>query len=415
MNLGDYQGLFTASIGLFNLVASYFLFRKRNVDSNILYLLTGITLTFVSLTAPIQLHGNNITLFWASETVLLYWLFKKSGIGIIKYASALIWLLALVSLVLDWEGIYTSYETRLPVIINKGFITSVFLAVATWCLFLLKRKGDPAADNQFLPGRNLLRIVALLILYSAGALEINFQFRHYYPDTSYQVLYLLLYTMLFIIVFEFITNRVASLRLNWKIIAILLSVAVIFYLLVIPVSFDIQKSMLETNKPNGLFAAHWISAILAGLILYKLVQLVRVNRALIITVADTVTWVLCTIIVVWLSLEGQLLSNMIFYAKNNPLEDTTRIYIKTGLPILWGICSFVFMWLGMHYKYKTLRIISLSLFTLTLLKLFLFDISNIPAGGKIAAFFCLGVLLLVVSFMYQRLKKIIIEDEEKTA
>jgi len=33
--------------------------------------------------------------------------------------------------------------------------------------------------------------------------------------------------------------------------------------------------------------------------------------------------------------------------------------------------------------------------------------------GKIAAFFCLGVLLLVVSFMYQRLKKIIIEDEEK--
>jgi uncharacterized membrane protein len=48
-----------------------------------------------------------------------------------------------------------------------------------------------------------------------------------------------------------------------------------------------------------------------------------------------------------------------------------------------------------------------------LLKLFLFDIRNIPVAGKIAAFFCLGVLLLVVSFMYQRLKKIIIEDEEK--
>jgi uncharacterized membrane protein len=71
------------------------------------------------------------------------------------------------------------------------------------------------------------------------------------------------------------------------------------------------------------------------------------------------------------------------------------------------------MWLGMRYKYKPLRIISLLLFSITLLKLFLFDIRNIPIAGKIAAFFCLGVLLLVVSFMYQRLKKIIIEDEEK--
>jgi uncharacterized membrane protein len=71
------------------------------------------------------------------------------------------------------------------------------------------------------------------------------------------------------------------------------------------------------------------------------------------------------------------------------------------------------MWMGMHYKFKPLRIFSLTLFSVTLLKLFLFDIRNIPVAGKIAAFFCLGVLLLVVSFMYQRLKKIIIEDEEK--
>ena len=108
-----------------------------------------------------------------------------------------------------------------------------------------------------------------------------------------------------------------------------------------------------------------------------------------------------------------LLCNNTFYAADNPLENIQRVYIKTGLPILWGLCSFAFMWLGMHFKFRTLRIISLTLFTITLLKLFIFDITNIPAGGKIAAFFCLGVLLLVVSFMYQRLKKIIIDDEKK--
>jgi uncharacterized membrane protein len=70
------------------------------------------------------------------------------------------------------------------------------------------------------------------------------------------------------------------------------------------------------------------------------------------------------------------------------------------------------MWLGMQYKFRSLRIISLSLFTLTLVKLFTYDIRNIPPGGKIAAFILLGVLLLTVSFMYQRLKKIIIDDAE---
>ena len=35
----------------------------------------------------------------------------------------------------------------------------------------------------------------------------------------------------------------------------------------------------------------------------------------------------------------------------------------------------------------------------------------ISEGGKIAAFISLGVLLLIVSFMYQRLKKILLSDE----
>jgi uncharacterized membrane protein len=125
-----------------------------------------------------------------------------------------------------------------------------------------------------------------------------------------------------------------------------------------------------------------------------------------------ITWAFCAVTVIFLSIEIHLLVNNIFYAANNPLNNIQRIYIKTGLPILWGVCSFAFMWLGMRFKNRTLRIISLSLFTLTLLKLFIFDIRNIPAGGKIAAFFCLGVLLLVVSFMYQRLKKIIIDEEK---
>src|SRR6185503_8018162 len=125
------------------------------------------------------------------------------------------------------------------------------------------------------------------------------------------------------------------------------------------------------------------------------------------------SWLICIVIVTFLSAEVELLVNHFFYDRNHPIDTIDRIYLKTGLPILWGLSSFTFMWLGMRNKFKPLRIISLVLFSITLLKLFLIDIRNIPVAGKIAAFFCLGVLLLVVSFMYQRLKKIIIEHEEK--
>ena len=415
MNVGEFKGLYSASMGVFNLAVSYFLFRKQKVDTNILYLLIGITLTFISITAPIQLHGNYITLFWASEAVLLYWLYTKSKISIMQYAAMLVWLLMLISLAMDWMQLYTGYTTAVNIIANKGFITTVFAAVATYLLYMLRNKemqNTEMVNTAFIPGKNVFRVAAIVLLYAAGALEINYQFNHYYPGADFNMLYLLLYSLAFINILSFITQKVQKLQLNWTIVAGMLAAVLVFYFLNIPQTIFIQKEMIELHKDSGHLLAHWFSALLAGLTMYRLVQLRRDKRTELSASFIFFTWLICAAIVTWLSVEVFLLCNNIFYAADNPLTNIQRVFVKTGLPILWGLCSFAFMWLGMHFKYRSLRIISLSLFSLTLLKLFIFDIQNIPAGGKIAAFFCLGVLLLVVSFMYQRLKKIIIDDEK---
>jgi hypothetical protein len=83
---------------------------------------------------------------------------------------------------------------------------------------------------------------------------------------------------------------------------------------------------------------------------------------------------------------------------------------KAGYPILWGLGSFMLMWYGMRMRQRMVRIIALSLFGLTLLKLFIYDLSGISEGGKVAAFICLGIILLVVSFMYNKLKVLLKED-----
>ncbi len=415
MKAEPYRGLFTAGIGVFNLASSFILLRNRKIDNNILYLLIGITLSFISLIAPIQLNGNNITVFWASESVLLYWLFQKSKIRIIQYGSLLVWAAMLVSLMMDWMNVYGIRSTMLPVVINKGFITTVFSSVATYLLFLLRRKnasGASSAGDIRLP-YNLFRITAIALLFAAGAFEVNYQFNYYYPVLDLNLIYLLLYTFFFIYLFVLITEKLPSLPLNFYIKTGLLALCILFYLFSIQKTFAIQRNMLEQHHLTMHFIAHWLTTLLIIFILYKVVTILRLNQPAIQKNNNLLTWSTCIVVVIFLSAEIHLLMNNIFYNNNNSLAEIQRVYIKTGLPILWGLCSLGFMWLGMRYKYRPLRIISLTLFSITLLKLFIFDIRNIPIAGKIAAFFSLGILLLVISFMYQRLKKIIIEDEKK--
>ena len=64
---GFYQGLFTVCVALFNFVFAFVLYKNRNVDRNLIYLLIGLVITFISLAVPVQLEGNYITMFWALE------------------------------------------------------------------------------------------------------------------------------------------------------------------------------------------------------------------------------------------------------------------------------------------------------------------------------------------------------------
>jgi uncharacterized membrane protein len=427
MGLAGYQGLFSACMAVFNLSSSYFLFRTKKVDTNILYLLIGITLTFISLTAPIQLHGHYITLFWASESVLLYWLARKSGLRIIGVASLLVWLAMLVSLVMDWGAAYfIRFDKRpLPVIFNKGLMTTLYAAACCYFIFFLRRKpeaGASATTASHSSGtaahtgidqitNQAMIIVASFLLFAGGALEINYQFGHYYPGTRLATLYLVFYGYCWAY-----GVALAGSRFRWFTNTIYASALIIFsiilYVFMIQPSYEIQQDLMQSGMPVH-FLAHWASALLIALIIRLCIVWWRQDKLEPPLPAQAFSWLICIVIVTFLSAEVELVVNHIFYDKSHSFDTIGRIYLKTGLPILWGLSSFAFMWLGMRNKFKPLRIISLVLFSITLLKLFLIDIRNIPVAGKIAAFFCLGVLLLVVSFMYQRLKKIIIQDEGK--
>ncbi|TFF37134.1 DUF2339 domain-containing protein [Mucilaginibacter psychrotolerans] len=419
MGQTDMRGLFTASLGVLNLLLSFVLFKNKKVDTNVLYLLIGITLTFISLTAPIQLNGHYITLFWAAETVLLYWLYRKSKITLMKLTSLLVWCAMLISLVMDWitlyyaPGIYNKAALLLlPIIANKGFITTVVAAISCYLLYLqIQRDDTPRLYGLAIPAM-LYRNMAFILLFASGLLEVNHQFTTRYPDTSLNLLYLMLYIPAFVYVFYLLGKRLSAVCLRWEAGAGLMALAITVYFFSLPALFaTIYEILAGHNISSGHLVAHWVSAIFVALLLYQLIKLLRAEMHE--DLKATASWILSAAVVLLLSVELCLVADALFAGHGTAIDRVETVYRKVGLPILWGLSSFALMFLGMRNKARTLRIISLTLFAVTLGKLFIFDIKDIPPAGKIAAFFCLGVLLLIVSFMYQRVKKILVEDESK--
>ena len=85
---------------------------------------------------------------------------------------------------------------------------------------------------------------------------------------------------------------------------------------------------------------------------------------------------------------------------------------KLGLSILWGVYSLFLISMGLAKNKKHLRIGAMVLFGITLIKLFIYDIAYLSTISKTIVFVSLGVLLLIISFLYNKYKHLIIDDVE---
>lgn len=408
------QGLFTVVLGVFNLLFAYPLYKRNSVDRSLVFLLVGMVLTFVSLAAPVQLSGNYITLFWATEMVLLLWLAQKSGIAFMKFSSLAIFGLTLGSLFMDWGQIYGGYGELLPLIINKGFITNAFsiIGVAAYIKLLNKETGDKMVMGISVNAvKTIAQITFAGLIYFAGALELGYQLNARIGNDSLTTLSVLAYSFVYLLGLSLYAKRTEDLTLQ-KYLGLTQLVAISSYPL-----FNLFEQQLRNQVLYGHIEglALMVNYINLGLIVLMGVQFVRNIKSTYgfnsIT-GRAALWGMSFLGLVILSMHLNHQTVTLFYdAQLENMSFINKQTIKIGYPILWGVSSFMLMLVGMKYKFRTLRIVSLSIFGLLLLKLFMFDIKGASEAGKIVAFILLGVLLLVISFMYQKLKNLILDDK----
>ncbi|MDQ3291255.1 MAG: DUF2339 domain-containing protein [Bacteroidota bacterium] len=259
--------------------------------------------------------------------------------------------------------------------------------------------------------RYLLGCLAIMLLYLAILFELTYRLGSTTTEMK-AIKYLVIasYHYLFaILIFRFIPATVSS-RWPWREVLIGLSFGS-FVFLVQPIVQEARNAYLLKSGGNFLpFVLHYLALGLLLLLLYHAFIYYQTSNGLRSKKMNQFMWFGCAALVYLASTESDHLLALGQYKPGKNLANLIQQQHKIYFPILWGLASFGFMLLGMRHKLKTLRLVSLSLFFITLVKLFLFDIQNISAGGRIAAFISLGVLLLVVSFLYQKLKVILLDD-----
>ncbi len=85
---------------------------------------------------------------------------------------------------------------------------------------------------------------------------------------------------------------------------------------------------------------------------------------------------------------------------------------KLELSIFWGIYALILVSIGIWQRKRHLRIGAMVLFGGTLIKLFLYDLANLNTISKTIVLVSLGILLLIISFLYNKFTLKIADEDE---
>lgn len=433
-------GLFTALNAIIHFSVSVIVFNKKLADRNLFYLISGLVLVFITLAVPVQLDGNWVTLLWAGEAVLLFWIGRAKNVYFFERLSYPLIAMAFISIAQDWTTVYSNYnpdfpETKLTPLFNINFLTSFLLIVAFSFINYLNSKikyfSALLKQNRLYSIASIsIPAILLIVIYFAFFLEIANYWKQLYLDSAltinaadqdyprlywnfdlekFQTIWLINYSLLFVSALSIINIvRIKSQQfgiLNFILSTIAIIVFLIFSLYNLSELRYSYLTQISAEYYQRDFFNIWIRYISYIIFASTLVLCYLQNRKGFIPERFSIK----IDIVIYTSMLWILSSELI-----NLMElALTNQSNKLGLSILWGVYAFLMVALGIWKGKKHLRIGAIILLGITLLKLFFYDISHLNTISKTIVFISLGVLLLVISFLYNKYKYIITDEIKK--
>jgi uncharacterized membrane protein len=426
-------GLFTIINALIHFAVSIIIYKQKLSDRNLFYLVSGLVLIFITIAIPVQLDGNWVTLLWVGEAALLFWIGRTRNIPFYEKLSFPLMLLAFLGILIDWKINYSTQIDKLNIMIplfNVNFLSSLLFIGSFGFINIVNQNKNfsQAYQNK----RDLSVIInfcmpaiLLFVIYASFFIEIagyfnrmldNEVYRHS-SSVSYSIselqkfktIWLINYSLLFLTLLSFVNIKMIKMS-KLGAINLVLNVFVILVFLLdgLYKLSELRESYLEqtiNGFSNGnvfTIGIRYISFALLAALFMAIYQYIRQEfikerymLAFDILLYLTIIWIVSSELINWMD-----------------IAHSTQSY-KLGLSILWGTYSLLMIVLGIWKKKKHLRFGAIALFAVTLLKLFLYDISYLDTISKTIVFVSLGILLLIISFLYNKYKNFITGEDGK--
>ena len=423
--LDSYLGLFTLFNAAIHFAVLFFIKSKKLADSKLFYSTLAMVFTFITIAIPIQLDGNWVTLMWTAQGVILFWLGKTKKISIYEKISLPILGLAFLSFLEDWSRYRYAVDLDIHAFWNINFLTGVFAVLGYGFTVYLSIKHPDAEIEKFSPFNTIksFYLPALLVLtaYLTFRNEIGYFFDYWYESTSlkgkeigetdefslynydieiFKNIYLLVYSLIFfggmaLLNFYKFKNNVLGIS------AIAIGLLVLFAAQTFGVGElgELRYSYINGNSNkyfNVSFNYILIRYPLWSSIAFALWAIFKNAKSII----ENTKFHIFLDAVIYISILNFLSHELVTWMDLAGYQDV----FKLGLSILWSVYSLLLVGLGIFQKKKHLRIFALVLFGITLAKLFLYDISNLSTISKTIVLIILGLLLLIISFLYNKFK-----------
>ena len=379
-----YLAFFIAAVNL--AIHLYLRFRVEGQDT-LRNLMLGLAVTFASMGIPILFSVANVLMVWAAESVLLLWLFTKEKNRIYELASAVLLLLTLGALAYYRTTDTFIHDTGDSLFFNGAFFVTTFVSIAYYVVAVIMQfNKELFSDTKRLIAYTPCNAIAYALGFSILFLAFrdNFHFHLEQPISEYASLLTANIMLL---------GGALILRKRFEISENKLAYEISLYL----AGVLFAMTVWNYTAPEGLLL-RWLMALVTIAYMAYCMRgqlLVTSNQRNLHTEYSIISTLM------WLTLTRLLLITF------------NEVNFSTAFSLSLGIAAFILMCIGMRYHSKEIRIVSLAEFGIVIGKLILNDVWAMPALGKIIVFISLGAILLILSFLYQKLKDALFNEKEQ--
>ncbi|WP_162089427.1 DUF2339 domain-containing protein [Chryseobacterium aquaeductus] len=390
--------VFPVAFAIINSVGWYREYQKKDFGINY-SVFTSLTISLITLAFALELKTHITTSVWAIEASLLLFIWKSTNHRIFKTFFYFLFPMVILSQMVTWARYFNSES--LAIIFNSVFITSLVVIGSCFAnLFLLKKDSEEDKNEKELY-ENFFKILSFLVIYFSILFEIIY---HVSEESFFFITTVsFLYTFFYLFTILLFRKKLSISKDFQTGLIYLFSFLLIIYISTSQVSTEIISNRIDFN----FFFMHLLYILPLSYLLLKIVpesDFIKTKFSY---------WLVSVIIVLAFSCE--LFRSYILLNANN-LEDLSNLqnhFKILYLPIIWAVLACLFIYFGLKKEIPEFNKIGFSLLGIMIFKLYTYDVWQMDNVSRIVAFIILGIILLLSSFMFQRLKNLIKNFVEK--